>query len=66
MALLSMCIPILPGKKDKWREMMNNMNEAPLKAEMDKSREQAGVHERSFLQETPNGNFVILTYMVST
>ena len=37
MALLSMCIPILPGKKDKWQEMMNNMNEAPLKAEMDKS-----------------------------
>ena len=62
MALLSMCIPILPGKKDKWREMMNNMNEAPLKAEMDKSREQAGVHERSFLQETPNGDFVILTF----
>jgi hypothetical protein len=62
MALLSMCIPILPGKKDKWQEMMNNMNEAPLKAEMDKSREEAGVHERSFLQETPNGNFVILTF----
>ena len=56
-----MCIPILPGKKDKWREMMNSMNEAPLKAEIDKSREQAGVHERSFLQETPNGDFVILT-----
>ena len=37
MALLSMCIPILPSKKDKWQEMMNNMNEAPLKAEMDKS-----------------------------
>ena len=46
MALLSMCIPILPGKKDKWQEMMNNMNEAPLKAEM----------------ETPNGDFVILTF----
>ena len=62
MALLSMCIPILPGKKEKWQEMITRMNEAPLTAEIDKSREQAGVHERSFLQETPNGDFVILTF----
>jgi hypothetical protein len=62
MALLSMCIPILPGKKEKWQEMITRMNEAPLKDEIDKSREQAGVHERSFLQETPNGDFVILTF----
>tara|TARA_B100000780_G_scaffold235252_1_gene175826 strand:+ start:434 stop:712 length:279 start_codon:yes stop_codon:yes gene_type:complete len=26
------------------------------------SREVAGVHERSFLQETPNGDFIIITY----
>ena len=62
MALLSMCIPILPGKKEKWQEMITRMNEAPLKDEIDKSREDAGVHERSFLQETPNGDFVILTF----
>ena len=62
MALLSMCLPILPGKKEKWREMMNTINEAPAKAEMDKSREDAGVHERTFLQETPDGDFVILTF----
>jgi hypothetical protein len=36
MPLLSMCILILPRKKDKWREMMNSMHEAPLKAEMNK------------------------------
>ena len=62
MALLSMCMPILPGKKDKWQQMINSMNEAPLKAEMDKVREGAGVHERTFLQETPNGDFIILTF----
>ena len=52
MALISMCMPILPGKKDKWQQMINSMNEVPLKAEMDNSRKQAGVHERSFLQDT--------------
>ena len=62
MALLSMCLPILPGKKETWLQMMNTINEASAKAEMDKSRENAGVHERTFLQETPNGDFVILTF----
>ena len=62
MALLSMCLPILPGKKEKWREMVTGMNEEPLKTEIDKSREDAGVHERTFLQETPNGDFIILTF----
>ena len=64
MALLSMCLPILPGKKDKWQQMMVTINEASAKAEMDKSREEAGVHERTFLQETPDGDFVILTFEV--
>ena len=62
MALLSMCLPILPGKKETWLQMMNTINEASAKAEMDKSRENAGVHERTFLQETPNGDFVILMF----
>ena len=62
MALLSMCLPILPGKKDKWQQMMNSMNEASSKPETDKVREEAGVHERTFLQETPNGDFIILTF----
>ena len=62
MALLSMCLPILPGKKEKWQQMMVTINEASAKAEMDKSREEAGVHERTFLQETPDGDFVILTF----
>ena len=35
---------------------------ASAKAEMDKSRENAGVHERTFLKETPNGDFVISTF----
>ena len=51
MALLSMCLPILPGKKDKWQQMMNSMNEASSKPEMDKVREEAGVHERTFCRK---------------
>ena len=62
MAMLAMAIPILPGKKDLWKtevlEKMIKLN----KAETDASREEAGVHERTFLQETPNGDFVILTF----
>lgn len=62
MAMLAMAIPILPGKKEKWKEMiLNNMN-GEKKSETDKIREDAGVHERSFLQETPEGDFVILTF----
>ena len=44
MALLSMCLPILPGKKDKWQQMMNSMNEASSKPETDKVRELSLIH----------------------
>ena len=62
MALLTMCMPILPGKKSKWQEMMDTLQQEPTKGAFDASREDAGVHERTFLQETPHGDFVILTF----
>jgi hypothetical protein len=62
MALLTMCMPILPGKKSKWQEMMDTLQQEPTKSAFDASREDAGVHERTFLQETPHGDFVILTF----
>ena len=62
MAALAMVMPILPGKKDKWLAMINEVTSAAAKPEFDAVRENAGVHERTFLQETPNGDFVILTY----
>jgi hypothetical protein len=55
-------MPILPGKKAMWLEMMEQVKTGPMAAEFKKSREDAGVHERSFLQETPHGDFVILTF----
>ena len=59
MAMLAICMPILAGKKEKWQAMMDQVTNDPNFAA---SRENAGVHERSFLQETPAGDFVILTF----
>jgi hypothetical protein len=51
-------MPILPGKMDKWKAMMEQINTTP---DFANSREAAGVHERSFLQHTPAGDFLIIT-----
>jgi hypothetical protein len=59
MAILAMCIPILPAKKAKWDEMMTLVS-GRMKAAMDASREAAGVHERTFLQSTPDGQHLVL------
>ena len=58
MALLAMCMPILPGKMDKWKAMMAQIKSTP---DFANSREAAGVHERSFVQHTPAGDFLIIT-----
>jgi hypothetical protein len=60
-AFLAMAIPILPGKKAKWQEMADRFKAGPMKATLDASRKAAAVHERTFLQETPHGDFVIVT-----
>ena len=59
MAIIAMCMPILAGKKEQLQAMMDQVTNDPNFAA---SREDAGVHERSFLQETPAGDFVILTF----
>lgn len=46
MAIIAMCMPILAGKKEQWQEMMDQVTNDPNFAA---SREDAGVHERSFL-----------------
>lgn len=61
MALIAFSFPILPGKKQKWQEMMDRLSKEPLKSQMVASRQNAGVHERTFLQEGPNGDVVIVT-----
>ena len=58
MALLAMCMPILPGKMEKWRAMMAQIKSTP---DFANSREAAGVHERSFEQNTPAGDLLFIT-----
>ena len=61
MAMVAFAFPILPGKKAKWQEMADQLAGGPVKAQTDASRRAAGVHERTFLQETPAGDMVIVT-----
>ncbi len=60
MALLAIAIPILPGKTEQWRRMVAEVN-GPRKAEHRAKGTQAGVHERVFLQQTPQGDLAIAT-----
>ena len=60
MPLMAVAIPILPGKTPEWRAWMDELN-GPRQAEFAESRQQAGVRERTFLQQTPMGDFVIVT-----
>ena len=62
MAMIAIALPILPGKKEKCNETIVNHMVRQNKTDTDSIRENAGVHERSFLQESPDGNFVILTF----
>ena len=49
MAMLAMVIPIFPGKKDFWKmEILEKMIQLN-KSETDASREEASVHERTFM-----------------
>ncbi len=60
MALSAVAFPILPGKTAEWRTWMEELN-GPRRQEFVESRRRAGVHERTFLQPTPMGDFVIVT-----
>lgn len=41
--------------------MAAQFSKEPLKSKMDAARAAVGVHERTFLQETPKGDLVIVT-----
>src|SRR3990172_3511816 len=60
MPLMAVAFPILPGKTAEWRTWMEEIN-GPRRQEFVESRHRAGVHERTFLQPTPMGDFVIVT-----
>jgi Family of unknown function (DUF6176) len=58
--LMAAAFPILPGKTPAWHAWMAELN-GPRYQEFVESRRRAGVHERTFLQTTPMGDFVIVT-----
>lgn len=60
MSLTTIVIPILPGKTPEWRTFIAELN-GPRHQEFSDSRKAAGVHERTFLQESPMGDFVLVT-----
>ncbi len=60
MPMVATAFPILPGKTPEWRTWMDELNGA-RREEFRDSRRRAGVHERTFLQQTPMGDLVIVT-----
>ena len=60
MSLIAFAAPILPGKRDQWDAFIAEI-QGPRRTEFNDSRQRAGVHERTFLQETPAGDVVIIT-----
>jgi hypothetical protein len=60
MALLAVAIPIVSGKTDQWKRFIGELK-GPRFADFKASRKRLGVHERTFLQKTPMGDFVLVT-----
>jgi hypothetical protein len=60
MALLAISFPVLDSNMDQFEKFLGELS-GPRRAEFSASRARVGVHERTFLQRTPNGNMVIVT-----
>lgn len=60
MALFAIAFPILPGKTPAWQAFIKELAGA-RKGQFDASRRALGVRERTFLEPTPMGDFVIVT-----
>ena len=60
MALFAVSLPIPSGKLAQWKEFTGALMGA-RKAEFVASRKALGVRERTFIQQTPMGDFVIVT-----
>jgi hypothetical protein len=60
MAMLAMAFPIPAGKTEQWKKFISELTGA-RKAEFAASRRSLGVRERTFLQQTPHGDMVLVT-----
>ena len=60
MALMAMAIPVPAQQKDRFQKFIKEL-QGPRHGAFIESRKQLGVRERTFLQSTPMGDFVIVT-----
>ena len=60
--MIAIALPILPGKIEVWKTKILDKMLGENKPDTDAIRHAAVVRERSFLQETPDGHMVILTF----
>jgi hypothetical protein len=60
MALLAMAIPVPAEQKERFEKFIQELR-GPKHGAFVESRQRLGVHERTFLQTTPMGDFVIVT-----
>ena len=60
MAVIAFLAPIPPEKRAQWDAFRAEIT-GPRHSEFNASRRSHGVHERTFLQETPMGDFVMVT-----
>jgi hypothetical protein len=58
--LFAMAVPILPGKTEQWIKFSKELT-GNRYSDYVASRKKLNVHERSFFQQTPMGDFVIVT-----
>ena len=58
--LFAMAFPIVPGKTEAWKKFSGELSGSRFD-EFAASRKKLGVRERTFLQHTPMGDFVLVT-----
>ena len=58
--IFTMAVPILPGKTGQFNKFMNELKTTRYN-DFVESRKKLGVRERTFLQKTPMGDFVLVT-----
>jgi hypothetical protein len=61
MALLAMALPVTPGKTEHLMKFAAELK-GPRRADYIALCKRHGVHERTFLQKTPMGDFVVVTF----
>ena len=58
--LLAFSAPILPGKTEQWKKFIGELKGNRYK-DFSESRKNLNVRERTFLQQTPMGDVVVVT-----